>query len=400
MKILNILYLVNYFPPSTGAAALNSQKIVEYLIKYGHRVLVLSPGNMGKTLNLKNPEGINFGQNLILKPSISLVKPPLSWVFSHYENSIKFLFKLKNIFSPDIILSQYHAFHYASVASNFISKKLRIPHVIRSHDIFVDLPSRSFLYKLFNLLTYPAIYRSITKCKSFFVVSSELRDYLLKFKKLNKIPIGIHHNGIDTSIFHPIKENEILKEKYGCETIISFVGLITQDIGLQNFVHVMPDILKSHKDTHLMIIGEGSYKEAILQIVNKFKLNNQVHLLSVMPHNEIPSYINNCDIGIGKITSNKIWTYAVPIKCLEYMACKKPFISTPLSKDIVQNNDVGIVIKRNFNDKDIINSIVSLIEDKNLRLKLGENGYKKINQVFKWDMVMGELNDYLSTLNK
>ena len=397
---MKILYLVNYFPPSTGAAALNSQKIVEYLIKYGHKVLVLSPGNMGKTLNLKNPERINSSQKLILKPSNSLVKPPLSWVFSHYENAIKFLFKFKNMFSPDIILSQYHAFHYASVASNFISKKLQVPHIIRSHDIFIDLPSRSISYNLFNLLTYPSIYRSILKCKSFFVVSSELRDYLLKFKKLNKIPIGIHHNGIDTSIFHPIKENEILKEKYGCETIISFVGLITQDIGLQNFVKIMPDILKSHKDTHLMIIGEGSYKETIFQFVNKVKLNNQVHFLNVIPHNEIPYYVNNCDIGIGKITSNKIWTYAVPIKCLEYMACKKPFISTPLSKDIVQNNDVGLIIKRNFNDKDIVNSIVSLIEDKNLRLKLGENGYKKINQVFKWDMVMGELNEYLSALNK
>ncbi|HEY0087488.1 MAG TPA: glycosyltransferase family 4 protein [Candidatus Lokiarchaeia archaeon] len=398
---MNILYFVNYFSQSTGAAALNSQKIVDLLTKYGHKLLILTPGNIGKTLILRNPKSIILdNQKFKIEFSNSLIKPPLSWIFSHYENAIKFLLKFRNEFSPDIILSQYHAFHYASVASNFVSKKLQVPHIIRSHDIFIDLPTHSVPYRLFNLLTYPQIYRSISKCKAFFVVSSELRDFLLKFKKLNKTPIGIHHNGIDTSVFHPIKNNEILKEKYGCETIISFIGLITEDIGLQNLVQIMPEVLKSHKDTHLLIIGEGSYKETIIKLVNKFKLNAKVHFLGVIPHNEIPFYINNCDIGIGKITPRKIWTYSVPVKCLEYMACNKPFISTPLSRDIIKNNDVGLIIKRNFIKKDIIDSLVYLLEDRSLRLRLGENGFNKINQVFRWDTIMSKFNDFLSTIKK
>ena len=37
---VKILYFVNYFPPSTGAAALNSLKIVEYLVKFGHELMI------------------------------------------------------------------------------------------------------------------------------------------------------------------------------------------------------------------------------------------------------------------------------------------------------------------------------------------------------------------------
>lgn len=42
-----------------------------------------------------------------------------------------------------------------------------------------------------------------------------------------------------------------------------------------------------------------------------------------------------------------------------------------LSKDLIKNNDRGLVLKKNFNKNDIIDKLTTLIEDKNLRIKLG-----------------------------
>ena len=392
---MKILYFVNYFPPGTGAAAINSLKICEFLTKYGHDLLILAPKNMSKYLIFKGMKFQNNYNRLKVNYSSSIIKFPFSWVFSHYENMLRFILKIKPNFTPDLILSQYHAIHYASVVGSYVSKKLRIPHIIRSHDIFVDLDSRSIPYRIFNSLTYPKIYRSISKCKTFYVVSSELKNYLLKFKRFKNTNFKVHHNGVDTKLFNPYNNQEELKNKFGCETIISFIGLITPDIGLQNIIRVFPEILKFHKDTHLLIIGEGSYKDLIIKMVRRLSLNNQIHFLGIKPHNEIPYYINNSDIGIGRLTSAELWKYSIPIKCLEYMACKKPFISTPLSKDIVENNDVGFILKKNFSDKELINNVTNLIEDRNLRIKLGENGLKKINQHFKWNIIMENFNNEL-----
>ena len=112
-----------------------------------------------------------------------------------------------------------------------------------------------------------------------------------------------------------------------------------------------------------------------------------------MPHNQIPYFINNSDIGIGRITHKKMWRYMVPIKCLEYMACQKPFISTPISQDVLKNNDVGLLLKKNFTNKDLIDKILKLIEDKTLRKKLGENGLKKIYSNFRWEELMKKFNN-------
>lgn len=45
---MNILYVVHGFPPSIGPAALNVYKIVEYLAKFSHKILVLSPAVFSK----------------------------------------------------------------------------------------------------------------------------------------------------------------------------------------------------------------------------------------------------------------------------------------------------------------------------------------------------------------
>ena len=51
----------------------------------------------------------------------------------------------------------------------------------------------------------------------------------------------------------------------------------------------------------------------------------------------------------------------MPTKCIEYMAYKKIFLTTPISKDVVNNNDTGIVIRSDFSEKELIDNLIILI---------------------------------------
>lgn len=177
---------------------------------------------------------------------------------------------------------------------------------------------------------------------------------------------------------------------------------ISKSYGLQELVNVLPEILKTHKDTLLLIIGSGPYLNQIKNIVKRKQIDRQVKLLGLQPHDEMPYYINNSDIGLGLIAykDTLINRYSIPVKCLEFMACKKPFISAPLSNDIIKNNDVGILLKKDFTRKDLIENLIILIEDKDLRKKLGENGFKKIAQKFRWEDLMTKFNNNMLNLVK
>ena len=64
---MNILYIVNYFPPLSGAAAINSKKIAEHLINLGNNVMVLAPNDMGKVFDTKDPSSQYVQQNFNIK---------------------------------------------------------------------------------------------------------------------------------------------------------------------------------------------------------------------------------------------------------------------------------------------------------------------------------------------
>ena len=396
---MKILYFVHGFPPSIGAGSINAHRIVDYLARYGHDVMVLSPGVFSRiSEDYKIDDLLDLGVKV--NYSSKLFKIPFNLIFSHIENMLKFLLKLRKSFAPDIIISQYQAYQYSSVAANYVSKILKIPHIIRSHDVFFhtyDFPSR---LSILHSMSYPLIFKSIISCKVFYSPSREIISYLKSFKKLQKINFKVHHNGVDTSKFYPFENQEELKEHYGCENIILHVGTIAKGFGIHNIINVLPEILQLNKDTHFLIIGGGHYERQLMNFIKKKKLTNQVHLLGIKPHDQIPYFINNSDIGIGRITNDVLWRYFVPVKCLEYMACKKTFITAPCSKDLIENNDVGLILEGDFTEKDIIEKLNILIEDKDLRKKLGENGFKKINQYFQWDTLMDNLNKDLLELVK
>ncbi len=392
---MRIVYFTHNFPPGFGVASLNAYKIAEHLSKLGNEITVFSPGTFSKKYDLGKNERTT-DTNLQINYSSSKIKVPFNLTISHFENLIKFLIKKNSFLKPDLILSQYHAFHYASVVGNYASKILKVPHIIRSHDIFLPFEHLSSIYQFIYLMNYPQIFNSMIKSDIFYVVCSELRDYLLKIKKLKNNDIRVHHNGVDLDKFFPTNNQEELKEKYSCENIILFIGLLVPDVGLQDFIPLLPAILKDHKELKFLFIGEGPCKEYFMNYIKKNNINDKVLFLGLKPHNEMPFFINNCDFGIGRLTHKLMWKYSIPVKCLEYMSCKKSFITTPISKDVLNNNDVGITIKRSFTKSELINNIINLIEDKNLRSKLGENGLKKIYNNFQWESIMKDFNTEIS----
>jgi phosphatidylinositol alpha-1,6-mannosyltransferase len=249
-----------------------------------------------------------------------------------------------------------------------------------------------------HLAMFPEIFRSISSSDIFYVPTSEMKHYLLKIKRLQDINIQIHPNGVDTNEFYPYDNQSELKERFSCENILLFVGNLDVNYGLQHLISVLPTILKDYKDTHLIVIGDGPYKSALINFVKQQNLMERVHILGLKPHEVIPYYINNSDVGIGLLSYQPMLRYTVPVKCLEYLACKKTFITSPCSSDLIRNNDVGILLKRDFTNKDLLTNLISLIEDKTLRNNLAEEGFRKVNENFTWEQLMRKFNESLTEI--
>ncbi len=70
---------------------------------------------------------------------------------------------------------------------------------------------------------------------------------------------------------------------------------------------------------------------------------------------------------------------------MEYMVFQKPVVPFKLKESMFSLGDAGVFVEANDTDK-YAKAIISLINDEDMRKKLGENGGKRVKEL-SWDKV-------------
>ena len=137
------------------------------------------------------------------------------------------------------------------------------------------------------------------------------------------------------------------------------------------------------KNLKLIIVGDGPLKSKIKEFITRNNLQNNIKLAGWLPTTNDLSKIYNQ----SKLMVMPSFNEGGPRVTLEAMACRVPVITSKVGimLDIIKDPSMdseqvvnGIFI--NWNAKDIINKIMLLLEDNELRLKIAENGYQTVQQ--------------------
>ena len=96
---------------------------------------------------------------------------------------------------------------------------------------------------------------------------------------------------------------------------------------------------------------------------------------------------------------NNITDRILPTKILEYMACKKPVLSTPLKGtiELLPDESLGIVYSTQNN---FINSLIALLQNPQKLDELGTNGFRYIKKNHNWDDLSDQLILMFKELSK
>lgn len=153
--------------------------------------------------------------------------------------------------------------------------------------------------------------------------------------------------------------------------------------------------LPKELDYEYFIIGSGNQKNEIEKEIITNKLSNKVRILDEMPRSEVLNELQKADIFLfpslregGSWALMEAMAIGLPVICLDWAGMK-----------IITDNSCAIrlpVTNPEQMPKDMANAIVELVKDPNLRKRMGENGRKRIQDVFNWD-VKGEFMEELFT---
>jgi glycosyltransferase involved in cell wall biosynthesis len=197
----------------------------------------------------------------------------------------------------------------------------------------------------------------------------------LEENKLNLLP-----NWKKISDYTP--SDQSLKIRFGLEN--KFIALYGGNFGKpQNaeFILELAREMSVHEDVIFLFIGEGSEKKRIIELAARFELKN-VLFKDSLPRHEYNEVVKFCDIGLVNL-SNKFTIPNIPSRALSYWEAKIPVLAS-----IDSTTDFGEILSASGSglsgitgDLDAyVNNFERLYYDKELRNRMGENGYKFLSE--------------------
>ena len=158
--------------------------------------------------------------------------------------------------------------------------------------------------------------------------------------KLLSIP-----NGFSSDLFKPMNIN-IARKELGLprdKKILLNIANLEKYKGQKYLVDAMKNVLAKRNDVMLYIVGQGSLKNQLQSLINKYRLEDNIVLAGGnKPSKEIPLWMNACNVFVLPSLSESFG-----IVQIEAMACGKPVVATYNggSEEVVINKKLGILVE-------------------------------------------------------
>ncbi len=353
-----------------------------------------------------------------VKNDIEIVKPIKAPFLINSINEFLYNFKIiksVNVEKYDAIYHRYNAFSFSSA---YLASKNNIPLILEynSSDLWKlknwenKIRLLKFvakrIYHLFFML--PIVSRienyNFKKAGLIVVVSKAMRDELVA-RGIDEKKILVNPNGVDIEQYSPLINSKEIKKKYQLQKkiVLGFIGTFGQWHGAENIVLAYRKLLREYpeykKKSKLMMIGDGIKMPEVKKNINEGGISENVILTWLIPQSEGPKYLSACDILINSTVPNPDGSefFGSPTKLFEYMAMGKAIICSDMAQmsEVLTHNKTAYMVKP-ADIYDLIIAMKHLLDNIELRNKLGENARKEATSKHTWDKHVEKILERIS----
>jgi N,N'-diacetylbacillosaminyl-diphospho-undecaprenol alpha-1,3-N-acetylgalactosaminyltransferase len=310
-------------------------------------------------------------------------------------------------FNKEISFDIVHSFRLQPNVINLFAfcrkrKILKVVHITGLGYSFTKLSWKSIFYRFFVL----SLYQTLLPISDKIVVQN--KDDFKILNKLFFVPSKlaiISGSGIDLEEYCSEKvdlsSKEYLHSEIGASSeniVILFSGRLLREKGIVEFLTAANSLLE--KFSHLKFIIAGRFDKSNPTCISETEFINLTQNPSIFylgERSDITELLSITDIFILP-TYREGFSRSI----LEAMAMEVPVITTkvPGAQDAVQEDYNGLLVDVE-NSKEIETAVEKLVNNKELRLKLGKNGRALAMKYYSTDVIFGEISAvYMQLLEK
>jgi len=175
--------------------------------------------------------------------------------------------------------------------------------------------------------------------------------------------------------------------KFAKPLTVTYVGFMGSQDGLDLLLDSIEHIVKRENrlDTQFILVGGGTMLPKLREIATSRDLDAFVTFTGQVPHDEVVNYLANADLGVAPDPKNAMNDSSTMIKIFEYMAFSLPVVLFDLKEGRRAAGSAALYAQPN-DPIDFANQIISLLDSRELREKLGRCGRKRIEESLNWEI--------------
>ncbi len=201
-------------------------------------------------------------------------------------------------------------------------------------------------------------------------LSTEYRDVIKKKLSLffSDKRTAVIPNGVDLDVYKPAEKKE--------HTVIS-IGMqsrLSETKDHTTLIDAFALVLRSVGDgkVKLLIAGDGVCRPALEKQAQDLNISHAVQFAGMLEETDLPAFINSLDIYVHATLGETMST-----AIMQVMACRMPIIASDVLgvNNMIKHDQNGLLVPAK-NEEVLSNSVLKLINDRELSASLAANAYK------------------------
>ncbi len=287
---------------------------------------------------------------------------------------------------PDLIYQRYSQNNYSGV---MLSLRHKIPLIIEYNGSEIWVARNWGKGLIFRGITERIEILNLKAADLIVVVSEVMRDELLN-RGIERERILVNPNGFDPEMYSPEINGEEIRKRYafGANVVVGFIGTFGPWHGAEVLAEAVKPVIQRSPNIRFLFMGDGVRMPMVKEIIKRSGVEEFVILAGLVPQEEAPEYLAGCDILVSPHVPNPDGSrfFGSPTKLFEYMGMGKGIVASDLEQigEVLEHKKTAWLVKPG-DVQELVEGIIKLAEDENLRNELGRNAREEALKNYTWD---------------
>lgn len=273
-------------------------------------------------------------------------------------------------------------------------KLLGVKFVFDHHDINPELfiakfEKKGFFYKLMLLFERATFFFS-----DYSIATNEsYREIAIHRGKMKPSKVQVIRSGpkLDRLRIQEPKD----EFKRGKRYLIGYVGVIGEQEGIDLLLDAFKKLIDKSVDVQLAIVGGGTYLEQMKEYSIKLGISEHVDFYGRVSDQELIDVLNTADICANPDKPTEMNNLSTMNKIMEYMALQKPIVQFDLKEGRFSAQEASLYAT---DVDDFSKKINFLLDNPDVRIKMGEYGYNRVTSELSWQYEEKKLIEFYATI--